>query len=277
MPARRGEPQIFSLSFLDVLSCALGGVLLLLLLNIDSGHKQAESHRRQATSMQNQINDALGRVAAAQKGLAAAHKAAANAQARADAQEAAMDGMKKAQAALIGLNGDMNGAVFIFDTSGSMKETGRYEEYKALLKGWLTHVPFKRFNVIRFSDDAEVWHPGELVDGEDPDRRREALANREEACAFVDRFVPEGSTHTREALEAAFALPDVDTITLMSDGRPTPGGLEEMESIHLRLREVNANRQVVVNCVAMGDYFGKDYAEFLQKIAHDHGGMFIGR
>jgi hypothetical protein len=66
----------------------------------------------------------------------------------------------------------------------------------------------------------------------------------------------------------------------MSDGRPDIGdgrSEEEIEQIHAWLRQNNRQGKVVINCVAMGDYFGKTYAEFLQKIAYDSKGVFIGR
>ncbi len=261
MPRTRREIQVFSVSFLDLLSCALGGILVLWFLSMDTSHKQAESYARQIDSMDSQIRTA-------QAALSAAQQAATDARAQADAQQKAIKGLKDAQGALIGLNGKMEGVVFIFDTSGSMKETGRFDEYKDLLKGWIKHVDFKRFNVIRFSDTTEIWKTGQLAD--------KNKTNEDGACLFVDGFRPDGATSTFAALKAAFSL-NPDTITLMSDGRPEPGGTAEMTAIHAWLQQVNSSRQVVINCVAMGNYFGKDYAEFLQKIAQDHGGMFIGR
>ncbi len=46
MSQRRGEIQVFSVSFLDVLSCALGGVLLLLLLNMQSSEQTITTESR---------------------------------------------------------------------------------------------------------------------------------------------------------------------------------------------------------------------------------------
>jgi Mg-chelatase subunit ChlD len=252
----------FTVSFLDLLSCALGGILALWLLSVRHSQLRAASYASQMQSMQRQMTDALA-------SLDRAKRAAAAAKADAEARQKTIESIKGAQAALIGLKGQMRGAVFIFDTSGSMAQTGRFDEYKGMLKGWILHLPFERFNVVRFSDHVQVWQAGRLVDA--------TAANRHDACRFIDSFVSTGGTYTLAALQAAFALPNIDTITLMSDGRPEPGGVAEMAETHRYLARVNASRSVTINCVAMGDYFGKEYGEFLQKIAHDHGGMFIGR
>lgn len=262
MKRTRRELQVYTVSFLDLLSCSLGGILILWLLSVRHSQQQAASYASQMQTMQRQITEALGALQSAEREAAAAREDA-------DARQRAIERIKAAQATLIGLKGEMKGAAFIFDTSGSMVATGRFDEYKEMLKAWILHLPFERFNIVRFSDSVEVWRPGQLVDA--------TPQNREEACRFVDAFVSRGATHTLAALQAAFALPDLDTITLMSDGRPEPGGVWEMQQTHAWLAQQNASRQVVINCVALGDYFGKDYAEFLQKIAHDHGGMFIGR
>lgn len=262
MRRARGEIQVFSVSFVDLLSCALGGILVLWLLSMRDSQQQVTALARQVASMEGQIQRASAALREAQASLAAERAQAA-------AHQKAIERLKAAQAALIGIQGTLEGAVFVFDTSASMESTGRFAEYKTLLQGWLTHLPFRRFNVVRFSDTVEVWRPGQLADA--------TPASRQEACQFVEKFVSRGGTSTLAALRAAWDLPGVDTITLMSDGRPEPGGAAEMAAIHAWLAQVNQPRRVVINCVAMGDYFGKDYAEFLQRLARDHGGMFLGR
>ena len=102
-----------------------------------------------------------------------------------------------------------------------------------------------------------------------------ALRIAQRAAAAKAR--PRPQQKTIEGLQAAFALTGVDTVTLMSDGRAKPSGTHEMAETRTWLAQVNRPLRAVVNCVALGDYFGKHYAEFLQKIARDDGTMFIGR
>ncbi len=122
MRRRQADVQVFSVSFLDVLSCALGGVLLLLLVTMSSSEQQAQESKKQAATM-------------------------------------------------IGLKGDLKGVAFVFDTSGSMEQGGRFPEYRELLKRWVLNLSFERFNVIRFSTDVEAWRQPGLFEATAADRR----------------------------------------------------------------------------------------------------------
>lgn len=271
MRRRRGDLQLFSVSFLDVLACALGGVLLLLMLNMDASATKARSDAAALKALDARLVQASSALARAEDARQKAEAAADDAQRRARLEQQAREEFEHAQAALIGLEGDMEGVVFVFDTSGSMAETGRFPNYQSLLENWILHIPFERFNVIDFSNHIRVWHADSLVDG--------TPSNRQAAVRFVEGFATGGRTNTLAALQAAFALPGVDTIVLMSDGRPEVTGNPRGDMLAVRgfLRRANASRRVTINCVAMGNYFGKEYGEFLQQIASEHGGMFIGR
>jgi Mg-chelatase subunit ChlD len=257
MSRRRGEIQVFSVSFLDVLSCALGGVLMLLLLNVQSAASSAKSYAEQAKSMQGQID-------LAQKSLKTAKDALSKSQADVDAQRSARESLQNAQASLVGLQGDMGGVVFIFDTSGSMK-TPRFDEYKQMLKEWVKHLEFKTFTVIEFNSEVRAWKATQLVPA--------TPENRDLAMAFVDGLRADGETNTLGAFEAAFRFQGVRTIVLMSDGAPN----QPVTEIYHFLASANTNRSVTINCVAMGNYFQTEYGAFLQRIAAEHRGMFIGR
>lgn len=213
MRRRQADVQVFSVSFLDVLSCALGGVLLLLLVTMSA----SEQAKREAATM-------------------------------------------------IGLKGDLKGVTFVFDTSGSMTQGGRFHEYQDLLKRWVLNLSFERFNVIRFSTDVEAWREPGLFES--------TAANRRSAAGFINGFRPYGHTNTLGALQKAFdsSEANLDTIVLFSDGAP----IQKPEDILRYLRERNT-RGVVINTVAIGQYFQEKYGVFLQRIAHEHNGMFIGR
>lgn len=251
MSKRNRSDGFLGTSFLDVLCCALGGVLLLLLLTMSRGHRQTTAFRAQIGSMEQQMSTAQKAVADALEDVAK--------------HESARQSLERAQSALIGFKGEFSGVVFVCDTSGSMNTGQRFLECQQLLKQWVNYLPFARFNVIDFDDNAVAWRPGGLVDATD--------ANRSSACIFVDNWSTDGGTNTLEALKMAFGMPGVDTIILISDGAPD----QEMEEIHEWLDNANKNRQVVVNCVGVGNYFDGEYGPFLQRIASDHNGMFIGR
>ena len=211
-------------SFLDLLACALGGVLVLLIITMDQS-------RQQVSALEEDIK-----------------------------------GMERHVSAVVGLKGEFEGVVFVFDTSGSMSWDGRFAEYQQLLKQWLMYLPLERFNVIDFDSGVKPWRPGVLVTA--------TAAEREAACQFVEGFTAGGGTNTLGALQAAFAMPGVDTIILMSDGRPSG----PMADIHNWLKNANSSGRIIINTVAMGTYFDEEtFGPFMQKIASDHGGSFIGR
>ncbi|MCA8961660.1 MAG: hypothetical protein KDC38_14145, partial [Planctomycetes bacterium] len=68
-----------------------------------------------------------------------------------------------------------------------------------------------RFNVISFNNEIASFTKS-LVPASGQNKGR--------AAKWVDRLRADNATHTDEALERAFADPDVDTLILLSDGAP---------------------------------------------------------
>ena len=200
---------------------------------------------------------------------------------------------------VIGLKGRMENIVFVFDSSYSLRRLGtaketdettkkallRYEEYKDLLKAWVRNLAFKGFNVIKY-DSSVSMAPGwseKMITGLDE--------NRILATHFIDTFEPNYTTNTMGALQTALSLPGVDTIILFSDGQPNDQdnnavNTEEEAAVSTKwildyLRDNNRNTigrtKVTINTVAMGEYLNATYGKFLQDMAKENGGVFIGR
>jgi len=316
------------MSFLDILACALGGVLMLLLVSSFISARNSNAAQLVLTGMKERMAKTLGtlddvtnalesvrhdnqdfkralsgvldenrELLGALESLRADHQAAkaalakarkngetsAGLLARAESQIGALrrasNTLRQAQANLVGLRGPLHNVAFVFDTSGSMK-TPRFAEYQDTLKSWISFLPMSRLAVIDFDDKVRTFRGGFV---------NATLENRQAACGFIDAFKAEGTTDTLAALKAAFALGDVDTIVLMSDGEPTAplprgGGRaspddirRNIELVEKWLRDNDSSRKVAINCVAMGNYFNTAYGEFLQRVARDRDGMFIGR
>ncbi len=301
---RRGNAQPLSMSFLDILACALGGVLALLLLSAARNRDDAQVYQSTLASMEarsthtlaqlegvNRALDELGRehlraqqelvdAAAHNRALqAAADAAISQAQSQSDALQKASDAIRQTQTQIIGLRGPLRNVVFVFDTSGSMG-TPRFGEYRDTLKSWVNYLPMDQFGIVDYDSGVRLFR-AELIPA--------TQANRAAACRFIDAFVADGMTDTCAALARAFNLKNVDTVVLFSDGEPTApfpqGGGQvsaadvqrNIELVEQWLAEKNQARGVIVNCVAMGKYFKTAYGEFLQRVARDHGGVFIGR
>ena len=163
---------------------------------------------------------------------------------------------------VIGLKGKFTHTVFVFDTSRSMAPG--FDEHKALLSTWIQRLQFDQFNLIQFSDTATRWHPS---------WKDSSSLHRKLAKAHIDEFTAIGNTATKQALSNALALPDIDTIVFFSDGAPSDATHEE---ILKHIRKIN-RQSVVINVVALGNYFEADYGSFLKQLVDDHGGQFIGR
>lgn len=189
----------------------------------------------------------------------------------------------------IGLNGPMKHVVFVFDTSESLGvgdgAEERFAAYKELLKAWVRTLPMDSFSIVRYSTAYET--PTEWGDTLVPADEAHRLA----ACEFIDGFIPKGRTRTHDALKYASELSDVDTVILFSDGEPTdengntdpdngdnqPGPLITEVLDYFRNRKSNDDAEIVINCVAMGNYLNQRYGQFLRNLAQENEGIFIGR
>ena len=114
--------------------------------------------------------------------------------------------------------------VFVLDTSGSMAG-GKLDQAKRALKFCLDNLnEGDRFEIIRFSTEAEALFHG-LVGAEKP--------NLDKARAFVESLRPMGGTAIEEALLAATRVFENGkdarpaTIIFLTDGRPTIGQTDE--------------------------------------------------
>ncbi|MBK7978063.1 MAG: VWA domain-containing protein [Deltaproteobacteria bacterium] len=121
--------------------------------------------------------------------------------------------------------------VFAVDTSGSMKGAKLDQLRRALRQAIGTLRSRDRFQVVRFSTEAEPLFPG-LVEASD--------ANRARALAFVDAFEAAGGTAIGEALSRALAPIEArgaeavsrpSIVAFVTDGLPTVGQTDALELV----------------------------------------------
>ena len=119
-------------------------------------------------------------------------------------------------------------------------EKMRIRRVQAELSTFIRALPSDaKFTVISYSDEVRTWSGG-LVDANS--------SNKSQAIKFVQRFNPKGQTHTDEALEAAFKIPNVRTIYLLTDGAPVRNRQTiDASKIVEWSEEVNRHRRVVIN------------------------------
>ena len=116
------------------------------------------------------------------------------------------------------------------------------------------------FSIITFGNDVKPWLLGMTA----ADSK-----NRAVATAFVKDLEANGGTPARRALEEAFKYPDATLIFFVSDGQPTDSSAAD---ILARVRELNAQRHVVVSTVGLG---GDQDERFLTDLAAQNGGRYV--
>jgi uncharacterized protein YegL len=195
-----------------------------------------------------------------------------------------------------GIEFESRRVVFVIDVSGSMNDPmgGSGPDAKAS-KASLAKAELKRvvgaledgalFDIVFFSSGVHVWKP---------DMQKADGKTRKEALEYVDATEVAGATNTYDALEAAFGIGDVgkgkkreadptgdarvDTIMLLSDGKPTMGRTVEPDQIRAAVKNWNKARRIVIHAVAFG-ITAKDGADpaFMRGLADDTGGNYVGK
>jgi uncharacterized protein YegL len=177
----------------------------------------------------------------------------------------------------------------VIDVSGSMLEpsgpagspTRAHLAKEELKRAVLALEDNATFNIVFFSVDVKPWKKEMVV--ADAESRREAVD-------FIERVGVVGGTSTFGALEFAFDLatvgkgksaePDpsgdakVDTVILLSDGKPSLGRYTDGDQIREQVRRWNVDRRIQVHAVA----FGADAdTGFMEGLAKDTGGSFLSK
>lgn len=176
---------------------------------------------------------------------------------------------------------------YVIDISGSMNEKvtkeskeSRAEQAKAeLIRSIRAMEDGSWFALVLFSSEVQPWKT-EMTLADD--------ASRKAAVAFVEQAAVAGATNTYGALELAFTLGEpskakptdpyadakLDTIILLSDGKPTRGHTVVTDEIRAAVRDWNKRRHVTVHTIAFGN--DADF-KFLEGLAQDTGGAFVSQ
>lgn len=184
--------------------------------------------------------------------------------------------VKTINQALVGLTGKLRRVAILFDSSGSMLESGRWDEVQRIAATWLAHLEFDQCVLIVFSGQATAFPAdGTMTSVSGP----QGDANRARLLAYLKSVQPEGWTNTLAAMQLAYQYPDLDSIILFSDGAPTYDNSnkfnpEMAQQIYDLCRQ---HPHVPVNAIGLGNYFDRDLSTFLRTLAETTGGTFLGR
>lgn len=169
--------------------------------------------------------------------------------------------------------------VIVLDTSGSMDEraaTGDSSKLEVAKRELVRTLHELRepaaFNLVFFGDVVTTWRP-DLVAID--------TQTRADAIAFTEAVEASGGTNLSGALRAAFAAGEndgpaggVDTIFVLSDGRPNRGDRLEPDEILRDIVHRHPERRVRIHTIGLGD---EHNVELMKGLAEQTGGCYIVR
>lgn len=275
---KRRAIELFSISFLDLLSGALGAVIILYVaipknqpkvipqddIVKEMLKKDLASSKSKVDELTKQLNEAMQKVAAIKP-----------------VEIETPPGEPVAGGADLDIGFKFKGReiVFIIDTSYSMIEEDRMGAVKAGIKMLLTSLPGTyKIEIVQFplgerAPFRSMW--GTIRDFK--------AMNKMDAIDFVQALRPSGGTPTRDTL--LFVLKNYETISdivLLTDGAPTYHNSNKKDDIFeiLRLvREANP-RKVQISTIGVGSNMLKDQTsneyKFLSLLASENKGFFVG-
>lgn len=280
---KRREIQLFSISFLDLLSGALGAVIILYIAVPKSQTKVDPSIEEARTRVIQEQSDKLTETQAQLKALQEANRklreeveAAQIAKVETPVAEASSS---PEQPFDVGFKFKGDKIVFIIDTSYSMYQEDRIGQVKAGLKMLITSMsPHFQIDVVQFPNGERT--PFKFLWG---GLKELTSLNKYDVYDFVYGMRPLGGTPTRDAL--LYVLHNYSGITdivLLTDGAPSLHNSSRRDDIYDILKVVRENNpnKIQINTIGVGKEFIKDktsdYYKFLELLANENKGFFVG-
>ena len=284
--ARRREVNVFSLSFLDLISGALGAVIILYVAvpkanplekKLEDVLKTTQAKDAQIAEMKSELEKLRQLQESAQKMVTENEELKAQL-AAIPAPEAPQD--QTGEGLDVGFKFKGRNIVFIIDTSLSMLSEDRMGQVKAGLKMLITSMP-NRYNVdiVQFPfGRRSAYRP--LFKTLKPLNAEAKL----DIFDFIYGLKPLGATPTRDVLNFVFKdYTEVSDIVLLTDGEPSLHESPLKDDIYDLLNHVvklNKLPKIQINTIGVGqevlhDKTGKPY-QFLRILAEQNAGFFVG-
>ncbi len=270
---KRRPIEVFSISFLDLLSGALGAVII---LYVAIPKKIAEQAPK---------NDSINEVLVQSLKKTEAELAQVKAQLAETSKKLVLADIAKNEGKSGGKNLDIGfkfkgkEILFIIDTSYSMIEEDRMGQVKAGMKMLITSLaPEYRIEVIHYPLGERA--PFKTLWGVP---KGNTLINQMDVFDFIYALRPSGGTPTRNVL--LFALENYESISdivLLTDGAPTFHNSNKKDDIYEIMNVVRKknHHKVQINCIGVGSEMTKDKTsdryKFLSLLAGETGGFFVG-
>lgn len=276
---KRREISLFSISFLDLLSGALGAVIILYV----ALPKQKPIEEIPVNNMEKVILE--GQLESRQKEIQSLEKLLSEASKKIQALEAKLSAVPKEEPKApstdldVGFKFKGKDLVFIIDTSYSMVEDDRMGGVKAGLKMLLTSLSGSYYvDVVQFPFGTRA--PFRTLWGT---IKKTNQKNRADAMEFIYSLKPNGGTPTREVLLHVLRnYADLTDIVLLTDGAPSLHNSNKKDDAEDILRTVQSanGRKVQINTIGVGSHIIRDQEseeyQFLKKLSEQNNGFFVG-
>ena len=290
---KRRENSVFNIAFLDLLSGALGAVIILYVAvpkgqnkEVPPEKKVTESKQKFQENIQQKLEKQIERTEQRNRQLEAEKQELKKKIVELQKQKSPETTPQKVQnkkhlkSTDVGFNFHGQKIVFVLDTSGSMYLEDRIGQVKAGLKMLITSMaPSYQIDVVVFPDNSSrtlyraLW--GKL--------KKTTKAHKKEVYQFLLNIKPHGGTPTEDALTYALDhYQDASDIVLLSDGTPTIGNSRNAANIPKLLEKMKRKNggRTQINTIGVGSDFLEDKDNkkyrFLSKLAKQHKGFFVG-
>lgn len=274
---KRRQIELFSLSFLDLISGALGAVIILYVAIPKSQtapvpkaditqakiSQELESSKEKVAQLEKELEETKAKLATPKETVKTVDP---------DVQVGGKD-------VDIGFKFKGKNIVFLIDTSYSMTEEDRMSQVKAGIKMLLTSLAGNyKIEIVQFPLGERA--PFRSMWGNVKDFKG---FNRSDAFDFIYSLRPSGGTPTRDAL--MFVMNNYDNISdivLLTDGVPTYHNSNKKDDIYeiLKLVRQNNREKIQISTIGVGSNFLSDQTsdqyKFLSQLSQENGGFFVG-
>ncbi len=278
MPRRR-EINVFSISFLDLITGALGAVIILYVAVPKSNPLEGKTQALEAKiRAQTAEIEALKAELVPLKGLQASAQAAIQ-----ENERLKLEIPKPAEAETdtdVGFKFKGKRVVFVVDTSQSMLQEDRMGQVKAGLKMLITSMPSTyEVDVVQFPQGMRT--PFKALYGQ---LRTLGVEAKQDVFDFIYKLKPLGGTPTRDVMTYVLQkYPTLTDVVLLTDGEPSIHNSALKDDIHdllAHVRRLNAGTRVQINTVGVGEEVLHDKTanpyKFLKLLAEQNAGFFVG-
>ncbi len=290
--AKRRDSAPFNLALLDIITGALGAVIILYVAvpkanpledKIDEIKQMVEKKEENIKELKAELEQLKVLRASAEKAILE-NEDLRNQITETKIEEKEKEEEKKkendGQTLDIGFKFKGRSIVFAIDTSRSMLDEDRMSQVKAGLKMLLLSMPKGyAIEVVQFPNGRRsAYRPlfGQL--------KPLGIEAKYDAMDFIYAMKPLGATPIRDTLNYIFQnYTEITDIVLLTDGEPSIHESPIKDDIYdllSHLSKLNGVRKVQINAIGVGQEVLKDKTgnayQFLKLLSEQHGGFFVG-